>query len=336
MPMKDVGVQFADTYRIRLGDKSGKPDKYGNPTMVALTDRIRVTSLERSVVDAFVGVYGAIGEVDQWEDGWEAYLPVTALPIWIMPGDSLSAWWEMWKSKPGSQVKVCERRCDGEVEQSDPANRRPCVCPADIDARMADPKKWCKPMTRLTVVAHEVPILGTGALVTHSLIAARTFPAAYFLAAKWLTQNIPVEAVLRTHTHRGRTTFTFPTLQVMGPATGFDALDPGDQPLQIDAAAGGSAAIGTGSKREEAAGRPAPPAPPAPFDESNEKLVDRVTALALKQSAAEGGVAGKDLADVVQGVTGSVNVLTKVLLEDWDAVESAVYAAIERRAERAS
>lgn len=237
MPMKDVGVQFADTYRIRLGDKSGKPDKYGNPTMVALTDRIRVTSLERSVVEAFVGVYGAIGEVDQWEDGWEAYLPVTALPIWIMPGDSLSAWWEMWKSKPGSQVKVCERRCDGEVEQSDPANRRPCVCPADIDARMADAKKWCKPMTRLTVVAHEVPILGTGALVTHSLIAARTFPAAYFLAAKWLTQNIPVEAVLRTHTHRGRTTFTFPTLQVMGPATGFDALDPGDQSLQIDAAA---------------------------------------------------------------------------------------------------
>lgn len=325
MPMKDVGVQFADTYRIRLGDKSGK-----NGAMTALTDRIRVTSLERSVVEAFVGVYGAIGEVAAWEEGFEAYLPVTALPVWIMPGDSLTQWWEMWKAK---NATVCERRCDGEVEQADPKNKRPCVCPADIDARMADAKGSCKPMTRIAVVAHEVPILGTGALVTHSLIAARTFPAAYFLAAKWLTQNVPVEAVLRTHTHRGRTTFTFPTLQVMGPAVGFDAIDSGEV-APIDAGGPPLPALGAGVERPGTAhADAASPAAPPPFDSSNEKIVDRETALALKAEAAAGGIAGKALADVVQAA-GGVNVLTRVLKEDWAKVETAVYTAMERVVEQ--
>lgn len=329
MPINDLKQRYQDSFRIRLGDRSGKLDKNGAPTMVALTDRIRITSPNRQAVEAFAETYGEAkgGEVRAWEDEWEVYLPITALPIWIMPGDSLTQWWELWKSK---NANVCERRCDGEFEQSTDV-KRPCLCPADIEERIAD-RYSCKPMSRISVVCPDVNILGAGALVTHSRIAAETFPTVIVLANRWLALNKPVSAVLRTLTHKGRTTFTFPTIEILGPAQGFEDLE-------IDAAVPPAAALERGSERGEAPGpgRPVPPpAPPAPFDSSNEKIVDRETALALKDTAAEAGLTGKDLADVVAGVTGGENVLVRVLKADWDAVETAVCAAIAQRTERAS
>jgi hypothetical protein len=323
MPINDLRQRYQDSFRIRLGDRSGKLDKNGDPTMVALTDRIRITSPNRAAVEAFAETYGEAkgGEVREWLDEWEVYLPITALPIWIMPGDSLTQWWELWKSK---NANVCERRCDGEFEQSTDV-KRPCLCPADIDERIAD-RYSCKPMSRISVVCPDVNILGAGALVTHSRIAAETFPTVIVLANRWLSMNKPVSAVLRTLTHKGRTTFTFPTIEILGPAQGFEDLE-------LDAGAPSPPALEAGRGQAETVH--SGPAGPPPFDSSNEKIVARETALALKTEATAGGITGKELADVVAGATGgSVNVLTKVLVEDWALVETAVYAAMERIIER--
>src|SRR5687767_8046003 len=134
MPMLDIQRRHAEVFRIRIGDKDPK----GNPRK--LTDSIRVTSPNRAVVDAFVAVFG--GETQPWEQQWQAYLPTTALPVMVLPGQSISQWWELYRGN------VCERRCDGEVET---LSGKACMCPADLTFRIND-KTACNPMTRVNVV----------------------------------------------------------------------------------------------------------------------------------------------------------------------------------------
>ena len=336
MPILDLSVRFQDTYRVRLGDMSGRT-KEGKPKPVAFEDRIRITAAGPEAPEAFCDVYGSVDNlgVTEWQDDkspdcWEVYLPITALPIWILPGQVLTQWWELYRGK------VCERRCQG-TNGMETLSGGPCRCVPDIVARIKDPKQ-CNIMTRLSIMCPDVPqILGSGSLVTHSRIAAETFQGAMYQAGPWLSKNVPVAAVLRTHTHKGRTTFTFPNIEVGGPVDRTPELDASPQSPQIDAAGSAAPALGTGSQREEAVSRTAaPPAPPAPFDSSNELIVDWEMAHALKDTATEAGLTVKDLFDIVAGVTGTGTVLNKVLREHWDAVESAVYATIEQRKERAS
>jgi len=316
MPMLDLAVRFQDTYRVRLGDLPAK----NRPR--ALTDQLRVTAPGPEAPAAFAEVYGSVDNagVQPWEDEksndrFQVYLPITALPIWIMPGNVLDQWWEMYKGK------VCDRRCDGQVET---LTKVACMCEPDMKARAGD-KNQCSPMTRFSIMCPEVEsVLGSGSLVTHSLIAAETFPAALWLAGPWLSKNVPVAATLRTITHKGRTTFTFPTIEVGGPVDRTPELDAGHRPAQIDAGASHPPALETGSQRSG----PPPAAPPVPFDESNELIVDRDEALAIKAEAMGAGLTAADVARVVGEVTGgSTNVITKVLKAQIKQVEDALVAA---------
>lgn len=203
MPMLDVQRRHAEVFRVRLGDKGprGEPRK--------LTDAIRVTAGGANVVQSFVDVYG--GEVAPFEEkasrhNWQAYLPTTALSVMVLPGQSLDAWWELYRGS------VCERRCDGFTEQ---LSGQACMCPPEIDKRMAA-KNTCRPMTRINVLCPDVEVVGAGSLVTHGMIAAETLPQSIKVAEAALSRGLMVPAVLRVVEHKGKRHFIFPQLEIVG------------------------------------------------------------------------------------------------------------------------
>jgi hypothetical protein len=197
MAMLDIQRRHAEVFRIRFGDKDGnRPRK--------LTDSIRITAPSQSVVSAFTDVYG--GEVTPWENQWQAYLPTTELRILVLPGQSVTQWWELYRGS------VCQRRCDGFQEQKS-GNR--CLCPEDIDERVAD-KNSCSPTTRVNVLCPDVGVVGSGALVTHGLIAAETLPQAIGVAEAALSRGLMVPAVLRMVEHKGRNHFIVPQIEIVG------------------------------------------------------------------------------------------------------------------------
>lgn len=202
-PMLDIQRRHAQVFRIRLGEK----DRSGRPTK--LTDSIKVTSPGESVAQAFADTYG--GAVESFKesaskDEWAARLPITELPIMVLPGQSIDQWWEAWRGS------VCERRCDGEVEQ---LSGDACKCPADIAARMKT-KNACRPMTRLNVLCPDVAVVGAGSLVTHGLIAAETLPQSIAIAEAALSRGLMVPAVFRVIEHRGRNHYVLPQVEIVG------------------------------------------------------------------------------------------------------------------------
>lgn len=244
-PILDIQKRHATVYRIRLGDK----DEKGHPRK--LTDAVRITSPGRNIVEAFTDVYG--GTVTEWEREWQAYLPTDHLRIFMLPGQSLTQYWERYKGA------VCERRCDGYNEIK---GGGPCLCPADIDARIAD-KTACAPMTRINVLCPDVAVVGSGALVTHSMIAAETLPQSIAIAEAALSRGLMVPAVLRIIEHRGRTQFIFPQLEIVG-------MSLNELTSETATSAGGGPSIMAVSGETQpppAVTRPALPAPPPPLAE---------------------------------------------------------------------
>lgn len=198
MPITDIQRNHAPVFSVRFGEKQGNRP-------VKLMGKIRVTSSNRNVVQAFVDQYG--GEVRQWEEGWEAYLPRTDLPIMVLPGQSIQQWWELYKGG------TCDRRCDGETET---LSGKPCICPSNIDERIAD-KYSCSPMTRLTFLCPEVEILGAGSLVTHGKIAAETLPQAVSVAEAALARGEMVPATLRAVQKVGKNRqYVIPQIEITG------------------------------------------------------------------------------------------------------------------------
>ena len=198
MPMLDIQRRHAEVFRIRLGEKGsrGEPKK--------LTDAIRITSPNRSVVNAFTEVFG--GDAREWENQWEAYLPTTELPIMVLPGQSISQWWELYRKS------VCERRCDGVTET---LSGNACMCPADITDRLQT-KGACRPMTRVNVVCPDVAVVGAGSLVTHGMVAAETLPQSIQVAEAALARGLMVPAVLRIVEHKGKTHYIVPQIEIVG------------------------------------------------------------------------------------------------------------------------
>ena len=243
MPMLDIQRRHAEVFRLRLGEKgrNGAPQK--------LTDAIRVTSHSRAVVDAFVAVYG--GETKPWDGQWEAKLPTTELPIMVLPGQSISQWWEQYRGS------VCERRCDGETET---LSGNPCVCPLDITARMAD-KNACRPMTRVNVLCPDVDVVGAGSLVTHGMVAAETLPQAVAVAEAALSRGLMVPGVLRIVEHKGKRHYIVPQIEIVG--VSLAALTTGEVPQRVAIAAPPQRAVeAPAPKAIEAAARPAKRAAP--------------------------------------------------------------------------
>lgn len=209
MPMIDIQRRHQEVYRIRLGDRinGGPPRK--------LTDSIRITSRNEQIVHAFTEVYG--GTVQPWEGQHEAYLPTTALRILVLPGQSVTQWWELY------QGSVCVRRCDGYQEQK---SGKRCMCPEDIQERVNDTKS-CAPTTRLNVICPDVAVVGAGGLVTHGLIAAETLPQSIAVAEAALRRGIMVPAILRVVENKtGRNHFIYPQIEIIG--TSVDQLTTGE------------------------------------------------------------------------------------------------------------
>lgn len=255
MPMLDVQKRHAEVFRLRLGDKGpkGQPQK--------LTDSMRVTSPNRSVVEAFVDVYG--GEVTEWEQQWQAYLPVTALPVMILPGQSITQWWEAYRQS------VCERRCDSVTEQ---LSGQPCMCPADITVRMQT-KGACRPMTRINLVCPEVAVVGAGSLVTHGMIAAETLPQSVAVAEAALARGLMVPAMLRVVVHEGKKHYVVPQLEIVG--VSLAQLETGEVERPAVVAAPEPKAIAAPS-RPAASSAPRRPAvaPPLPGEEEPARADD--------------------------------------------------------------
>lgn len=202
-PMLDVQKRHAEVYRLRLGEKGP------NGAPVKLTDSIRVTSPSKFVVDAFVDVFG--GETTPWNNEgqqWQAKLPTTELPIFILPGQSITQWWEMYRGS------VCERRCDSEFET---LSGGPCLCPhaGDPVARAAD-RNACSPMTRINIICPDVEVVGAGGLVTHGIIAAETLPQSIQIAEAALARGLMVPAVLRVVEHKGKRHYVVPQVEIVG------------------------------------------------------------------------------------------------------------------------
>lgn len=203
MPMIDIQRRHQTIFRIRFGEKlSNRPTK--------LTDSIRVTAANPDVVDAFIDVYG--GKRKAWEQQWEAKLPTTALNILVLPGQSISQWWEKYRGS------VCDRRCDGRTEMK--ANK-PCMCDPNVEVRTADAKQ-CSPTTRVSVICPDVAVVGSGMFVCHGLVGAETLPQSIAVAEAALSRGLMVPAVLRVVEFRGLNHFIVPQIEVVG--TSFNAL----------------------------------------------------------------------------------------------------------------
>lgn len=331
MPMLDIQRRHAEVFRIRLGDSvpTGEKNDDGTPKMRPrkLTDSMRVTSPNRSVVEAFVAVYG--GEVSAWEQQWQAFLPVTALPVMILPGQSISQWWELYKKT------VCERRCDGVTES---LSGQPCKCPADITVRMQT-KGACRPMTRVNLVCPEVAVVGAGSLVSHGMIAAETLPQSVAVAEAALARGLMVPAVLRVIAHEGKKHYVVPQLEIVG--VSLNQLETGE--VERRAVAAAPAAASSPPRATAAPSRPTPAqasgprrpaqAPPLPgeeyppFTEENEKLVspDVVREFCIEMGKALPALKAKELDELRHAIVhyatkGRTTSSKAVMADEWPAV----------------
>lgn len=207
----DLQRTYLPTFRLRIGERVTANGK----TRPASLSTFRVTARSAEVVAAFTDRYG--GRPIAWEDPtsqdrWEARLPVSELAVLIPPGEALSQHWERWDSGG------CTHRCDGATEQ---LSRSPCQCPADLDKRMSElderrQPRWCRPCSRLSVLCPEVAVLGTGMLVTHSLIVAASLPGAVDVASALHARGEMVAGLLSVEKRKGRRQYPLLHLDLVG------------------------------------------------------------------------------------------------------------------------
>jgi hypothetical protein len=188
--------RLAEVGRIRTGDKTER----GAPRKL---DRFRLTSKDPARLQAAADTFG--GTVRPWRDGeHELYTDANEIPILLLPGQSLSQWYELWA---GSGV---QRRCDG---VHDVLSDGPCRCTNETGDRK------CKPTTRLSVMLPDVPGLGTWRLESHGYYAAVELSAAAALleAATAQGQILPARLRLeqRLKVEGGKTTrYAVPVLDI--------------------------------------------------------------------------------------------------------------------------
>lgn len=173
-PLIDLQRRLVEVGRIRMGEKNPQ----GYPTRLQTW---KLTSRDRVRLQEAAKVYG--GEVQEWEghEGqWKLYTQTDALPILLLPGQTLSQSYEIWSGGG------CQRRCDGEQEQ---ISDGPCLC---------DPEnRECKPHSRLSVMLPDVPGLGCWRLDTQGYYAAIELAGAVDLLEMATARGVLLPARLR-------------------------------------------------------------------------------------------------------------------------------------------
>jgi hypothetical protein len=151
MPIKrpiEAQVRAHELGIVRIGDK--QPTQNG--TRPAMRDTFRLTSDQRSILEAVQQVYP--GELREWTDegkrrGWELLTGTRELRVFLVPERCHSEHMERW-SRGG-----CTHRCDTvtvRMWQGEQVIERPCIC---------DPERpECALMTRLQFGLSNVPLLG--------------------------------------------------------------------------------------------------------------------------------------------------------------------------------
>lgn len=166
--------------RIRLGAKAETANGKEYPKRL---ETFRLTSGQRGYLEAAAALYG--GTVQAWEDApdegyWELFTEASELHVLIPRAlRTVSQAYEYW------QGGTCERRCDGTTEQ---ISQRPCLCDGDV--------MECKPVTRVSVMLHRLPGLGTWRLDTGGWQAATSIPATIQLLTQ-LSEQPWIPAILR-------------------------------------------------------------------------------------------------------------------------------------------
>jgi recombination directionality factor gp3-like protein len=147
----DLQRRLVEVGRIRMGEKGPK----GEPRRL---EKWRLTSSDLERLQAAADLYG--GKPVAWDaqpGQYELYTDTDQLPIMLLPGQTLSQWYELW-SGGGAQ-----RRCDGKREVLTDSE---CICAGEEGERK------CKPTTRLNVLLPDVPGLGCWRLESHGWNAA--------------------------------------------------------------------------------------------------------------------------------------------------------------------
>jgi hypothetical protein len=298
-PIKDIQANHMPVFQVRFGEKvNNRPAK--------LNGKLRITSANQGVVQAFVDTYG--GSVQKWEEGWEAYLPRADLPIMVLPGQSIQQHWELYKGG------TCARRCDGETES---ISGKPCMCPPDVAVRQGD-RNSCSAMTRLSFLCPEVAVLGAGTLVTHGMIAAQTLPQSVAVAEVALKRGEQVPAVLRAVQKVGANRqYVVPQIEIMGTslnelmagsASSYGALannrstEVGHPPLPATSTTGGvesKRALGalSGSSPKRSVESPQPASSTGAFASTAQRT-------AVQKKAQRMGILDEDLEALVLDLTG--------------------------------
>jgi hypothetical protein len=206
VPLLDLQRRLAEIGRIRIGASEATSGGRSRPKKL---ESFRITSRDKSRLDPIAAKYG--GTVQQWESQWEVYTETNELPVMLIPGQTLSAWYEMWSGGG------CVRRCDGQHEV---LSDGPCLCPAADERRdLAANGKACKPTTRLSVLLPDVPGIGCWRLETHGYYAAVELAGAAELLERATAQGVLLPARLRLdqrEVKRGGQTrrFAVPMLEV--------------------------------------------------------------------------------------------------------------------------
>ena len=225
-PIIDIQRSLAEVGRIRMGHQVAAKNRKGEDiTRPATLDNWRITTPDRARADQIAELYG--GEVKPWserEGFWEIYTTTNQLPIALVPGHSVTQWYELWSGGG------CQRRCDGETEVlTDDA----CLCDPD--------NRECKPHTRLNVLLPEVKGFGHWRLDTQGYYAAKELGGVVDLFAKLAASGEIVEARLRidkrTEVKEGQTKhYSVPVIDVDVSLN--DILQSGYIPLDASVARG--------------------------------------------------------------------------------------------------
>lgn len=185
----------------------------------------RLTSRDKARLEAAAALYG--GTVQPWaerEGEHELVVATDELSIFLLPGQTLSQWHELWSGGG------CQRRCDGEREVlSDGA----CLC--DVEGG----ERKCKPTTRLSVMLPDVPGLGCWRLESHGYYAAVELAATSHMLEQATARGQLLPARLRIDQRRqvkdGKTTkYAVPVIDIdITMREALPLVGAGDRPAEL-------------------------------------------------------------------------------------------------------
>lgn len=213
MPIVDLQPQLPTAFRLRLGTTEKATSQAGKEfdRPKHLGGQLRATSPVRSVVDSIQEAYGGEGVIEWAREGgreWSTLLPARPLRVILVPGSSLSQWWEHWSGG------TCDRRCDG---VTDHLRNCPCTCPP-VEER-TDRQHHCTPKSRITLILPRMNMLCAGRLDTGSRIAAASLAGTMAASAMLLDSGVLLSATLKIgYRNKGKSHYVYPEVIIDGAA----------------------------------------------------------------------------------------------------------------------